>query len=231
MRKLCLLIALTGSLASYQCSALTVNITRDPSYSQQPGGEFTVSLDPSDAGDPVFTSIINNYDPSTKVNGGFETFCLSSLIGAQGNPQNGTLTPNGVAVGTAWLYSKFVNQTLLGYTWAPGAGREASAWELQNAIWALQGTPVFDWAAANVFLTSAQFTSVFSSLAAAELAASGAYNVDALNLTHNNADGRPETSQPMLAVVSSAIPDGGATVMLLGLALGGFCFFSRKLRA
>jgi len=82
-----LVIALTGLLASYQCFALTVNITRLGNYGTSPGGEFTVTLDPSDAGDPVFQNILKNYDASTMVNGGFETFCLSSLIGAQGNPQ------------------------------------------------------------------------------------------------------------------------------------------------
>jgi hypothetical protein len=225
MKKLCLLIALTGVLASYQCSALTVNINRNPNYSQVPGGEFTVTLDPSDAGDPVFQYIISHYDASTTVNGGFETFCLSSGTGLLGNPQNGTLTPNGVALGTAWLYSKFVNQTLAGYTWAPGAGRAASAWALQNAIWELQGTAVYDLAAAASYFNSA--VAFFGSTANAESAANGAYHIDALNLTHNDPNGRPEVSQPMLA----AVPDGGATVMLLGLALGGFCFVSRKLRA
>jgi len=201
-----------------------VNISRDPNYSQVPGGEFTVTLDPSDAGDPVFQSILNHYDASTMVNGGFETFCLSSAIGVLGNPQNATLTPNGVAVGTAWLYSQFVNQTLA-YNYTPGAGRIASAWALQNAIWELQGTLVFDYTAALGYYTQA--VTFFGSAANAELAANGAYNVDAMDLTATNPNGGRETSQPMLV----SVPDGGATVMLLGLALGGFCLVSRKLRA
>jgi hypothetical protein len=226
MKRICLLIALTGVMASYQCWALTVNITRDAGvYAQQPGGEFTVTLDPSDAGDPVFQSILSHYDASTIVNGGFETFCLSSTTELLGNPQNATLTPNGVTLGTAWLYSQFVNQTLAGYTWAPGAGRVASAWDLQNAIWELQGTPVYDLAAAAGYYNLA--VAFFGGAANAELAANGVYNIDAFVLTHNNADGRPEVSQPMLV----AVPDGGATVMLLGLALSGFCFVSRKVRA
>lgn len=227
MRKLCLLIALMGVLASYQCFALTVNITRNANFSQAPGGEFNVALDPSDAGDPVFQTIINHYDPSTLINNGFQTFCISTSTELLGNPQNATLTPNGVNLGTAFLYELFVNQTLLGYNYTLGAGRVASAWELQNAIWELQGQTVYDFSAANVFLTSAQFTSVFSTLAAAEVAANGAYGVDALDLTYTNPNGRQEVSQPMLVEV----PDGGATVMLLGLALSGFCFVSRKMRA
>jgi hypothetical protein len=223
MRKLCLLIALTGLLASYQCFALTVNINREPGYAQVPGGEFNVSLDPSDAGDPVFASILSHYDASTTVGGGFETFCLSETTELLGNPQNGTLTPSGVAAGTAWLYSQFVNQSLAGYNYTPGAGRIASAWALQNAIWELQGTSVLDPTAAAYYYNLA----VTSLGLANALALTGGYSVDALDLTYANPNGGQIVSQPMLAVV----PDGGATVMLLGLALGSFCFVSRKMRA
>jgi hypothetical protein len=223
MRKLCLLIALTGSLASYQCYALTVDINRVPGYAEVPGGEFTVVLDSSDAGDPVYASIISHYDASTIVGGGFETFCLSSTTELLGNPQNATLTSSGVAAGTAWLYSQFVNQTLAGYNYTPGAGRVTSAWALQNAIWELQGTSVLDPTAAATYYNLA----VTSLGLANALALTGGYSVDALDLTYANPNGGQIVSQPMLAVV----PDGGATVMLLGLALGSFCFVSRKMRA
>jgi hypothetical protein len=226
MRKLCLLIALTGSLASYQCSALTVNINRYGNYGQSPGGEFTVTLAASDAGDPVFQTILNSYDASTTVNGGFETFCISSTTGILGNPQDATLTPNGVVVGTAWLYSQFVKQApALGYDYTPGAGRVASAWALQNAIWELQGTTVYDYTAAAGYFNMA--VAFFGSAALAEVAANGAYGIDAMDLTYVNPNGGRVQSQPMLV----AVPDGGVTAILLGLALGGIGLVSRKIRA
>jgi len=223
MRKLCLLIALTGSLASYQCYALTVDINREAGYAEVPGGEFTVNLDPSDAGDPVFTSILSHYDASTIVNGGFETFCLSSTTELLGNPQNATLTSSGVAAGTAWLYSQFVDQKLAAYDYTVGAGRVASAWALQNAIWELQGNSVLDPTAAAFYYNLAVTTLGLANA----IALTGGYSVDAVNLTYASPNGGQIVSQPMLAVV----PDGGATVMLLGLALGSFCFVSRKMRA
>ena len=54
---------------------------------------------------------------------------------------------------------------------------------------------------------------------------SGQFGVDALRLN----DQAGEVTQPMLAFVG--VPDGGATLMLLGLGLGSLGAFSRRFRA
>jgi hypothetical protein len=234
MRKLCLLIALTGVLASYQCFALTVTVVRNAGYygavaNEAEGGEFTVTA--TDPSNPLFQNIIAHYDSSTMVNGGFETFCLDINVPLYPNPQGATVTPTGVSMGVAWLYNQFVKQSLAGYIWAPGGsaaaggtgtGRANSAFMLQNAIWELEGQSGYDVGAAAYYVGLA--TAHFGSLAAAEAAANGAFQIDQLVLTYPAGSGN--LSQPMLAFV----PDGGATVMLLGLALGSFCFVSRKMR-
>ncbi len=225
MNKLCLLLAASGSLVAFQCQALTVDVNvYRPNYSTSPGGEFTVTLDPSDAGDPMFAYIYHNYASVATLNGGFETFCVNESIPFN-SPANATLTPGAITAGTAFLYYEFAKGNLVGYDYTTlgATGRGLSAWELQNAIWKLQGQTVYDQSAASVFLTSAQFTSVFATLADAKVLNNGALGVDQLDLGQVNGS---RVYQPMLALV----PDGGTTIMLMGIALGGFGLISRKLR-
>jgi hypothetical protein len=230
MKKLLTLAALAGMLAVQQASALTVNVNRTPGYATQPGGEFTVT---STAPDAAFNAILANFAPVAIVNGGFQTFCLSLSTELLGNPQAGTLTPSGVAAGTADLFSAFGHGTLAGYVYAPpGAGRQAAAAQLQAAIWYLQGftqaqinasfgSSIFD-ASTSVYVAKA--VTNLGSLANAEAANNGGFGVDALTLTHDGV-----VSQPLLALVS--VPDGGSTVMLLGFALSGIGLISRRIRA
>jgi hypothetical protein len=228
MKKLLTLAALAGMLAVQQASALTVNVNRTPGYATQPGGEFTVT---STAPDAAFNAILANFAPVAIVNGGFQTFCLSLSTELLGNPQNGSLTPSGVAAGTADLFSAFGHGTLA-YNYTPGAGRQAAAAQLQGAIWYLQGfsqaqinasfgSSIFD-ASTSVYVGKA--VSDLGSLANAEAANNGGFGVDALTLTHDGV-----VSQPLLALVS--VPDGGSTVMLLGFALSGIGLISRRIRA
>jgi hypothetical protein len=228
MKKLLTLAALAGMLAVQQASALTVNVNRTPGYATQPGGEFTVT---SVAPDAAFNAILANFAPVAIVNGGFQTFCLSLSTELLGNPQNGSLTPSGVAAGTADLFSAFGHGTLA-YNYTPGAGRQAAAAQLQGAIWYLQGfsqsqinasfgSSIFD-ASTSVYVGKA--VSDLGSLANAEAANNGGFGVDALTLTHDGV-----VSQPLLALVS--VPDGGSTVMLLGFALSGIGLISRRIRA
>lgn len=218
MKKVLFLAALTGALA-VRAMALEVDVNRNPGYFTTPGGEFTItSVNPSD---PAFAAILSHYDASTMVGGGFQTFCLSEDTALLGNPQLATLTPNGVAIGVAWLYQQFVQQTLPLYNYTPGSGRAASAFALQNAIWTLEGLNNVDPPAGAGYVALA--VSHFGTLSAAEAAANGAFGVDALNLTSLTGD----VSQPMLALV----PDGASTIMLLGFALSGIGLVSRKLRA
>lgn len=238
MKKTSLLVIVGCALASYQCLALDVNVTRNAGYvgavpQEAEGGEFNViAVNPAD---PVFQSILLNYTANTIVNGGFETFCADVTVEGGGNPEGATFSQNGVSEGVAYLYYEFAKGTLANYDYTPGGsagpggvgstGRAGSAFALQNAIWQLEGQES-DTAAGSYYYNLAinYFGGGVAGLAEALSAANGDFGVDELLLTYP-ADGRTFV-QPLLVLV----PDGGATVILLGMALGGFCLFSRKLR-
>jgi hypothetical protein len=226
---------LMGMALAIQCSALTVSVSRVAGYWEGSGGEFNVA-NSGNPTDPAFLAELSHFNsnPSTATivtgpNGvGFETFCNSGFVELQGNPQNGTFTPNNVAWGTAWLYSQFAAGTLAGYNYTPGAGRAASAYAFQNAIWELDGTggsylnPTA--AGITVFLTEAANAALatYGSSFSDTSAANGAFDVYELYLTYN---GVP--SQPMLGF-GVPVPDGGSTIILLGMALTGIGLFSRR---
>jgi hypothetical protein len=229
MKRICISGVLMGVAIALQCSALTVDITRVNGYYQYPGGEFNVtSVNPSD---PQFLAILGHYSPSAIVSGGFETFCNSGNTGLQGNPQTATIIPNNVSLGGAWLYSQFALGILSGYDYNPSgafgifASRADAAYALQNAIWALNQT------GANDLNTGAFGYSYFMGLAFGMFgnsetnAANGAYGVEELYLSVTSPNGGQIVAQPMLVLV----PDGGSTVILLGMALAGIGYFSRRL--
>jgi hypothetical protein len=227
MKKIYTIIGLMGVAIGFQCSALTVDVTRVNGYYTYPGGEFNIaSVNPTD---PQFLTILGRYSPSAIVDGpngvGFETFCNSGNTGLQGNPQTGTPVALNVSLGGAWLYSQFAAGTLAGYDYSvSGAGgiftsRAQAAYALQNAIWGLNGT------GANDFDASAYGLSYFLGLTYSMFGnnetnnSAGAYGVEELYLTYNGTE-----AQPMLVLV----PDGGSTIILLGMALTGVGFFTRR---
>ena len=218
MKKLLIVATLAGTLGVQNCFAFAVNATRTIGYYADGGGEFTVT----DAPDPIFESIYQNYAAVATLNGGFQTFCISTTTGVKnnGNSLDASLDPSGIAVGTAWLYTMFAKGTLPFYNYSdtsPGGGRSVSAVELQNAIWELQGQH-FDPELAALYIGIA--IEQFGSLEAASATAVG--SVDGLRMTFNG-----DPSQPMLALV----PDGGVTLMLLGLGLSSLGAFSRRFRS
>ena len=220
MKKLLIVASLAGLLVAQQCIAFTVNVYTTGGYFNDGGGEFTVTDPPSDP----FQQIYQNYAPVATVGGGFETFCISTAIDLQSNPLDATLDPTGVSVGTAYLYTMFATGTLpynyngFNLPFSDPNSRAASAWQLQNAIWELQGIPPFDPVAGTDYVAMA--VSRFGSLENAQALAVGA--VATLRMTSGGTD-----SQPMLAFV----PDGGATLLLLGLALSSLGACSRRFRA
>lgn len=228
MKKLCTIAALVGVLTALSASAMTVNQSRVPGYFTLPGGEFTIT---SVTPDPAFDNLYKNYASAATLNGGFQTFCINTSINVKNSPLDAMVGSGAVSLGAGFLYSQFAHGTLAGYDYTPGSGRAASAWALQNAIWALQKQNVFDQTAANTFLSSVQFSSVFANLAAAQLGGGEVYGVrqllmDKVTVGTAGANGTVITpSQPMLVLV----PDGGMTLMLLGFALSGLGLISRKI--
>jgi len=126
--------------------------------------------------------------------------------GRFGNGGGGPGDP--ISAQTAYLYSNFWNATLVGYNYVFGAGRLASARDLQLAIWYFEdelnssdGTPnglkpslALLTPGANAFITAAN-------LAVSSGAWSGIANVRVLNLTTFNAQGQIVQVQSVLVLV------------------------------
>lgn len=163
----------------------------------------------------------------------FQTFCLEqpesvangnvnyvvndeAVIGGTNSGTPGDQGGDIISQGTAWLYSLFARGILTDYFTNPD--RIVAAALLQQAIWALEDEDSAG--AANPFYNSAvaQFGSVSE---AKKSTPTGSYGVWVLNNTVNRAN-----AQDMLYYA----PDGGSTVMLLGLSLTGLSLLARSKR-
>jgi hypothetical protein len=109
-------------------------------------------------------------------------------------------------MGTAWLYSQFRAGTLAGYS----SGLTATAGQLQNAIWWLEGEITAD-QSANPFIT--QIPNAAWRAYNSGTDANGAFGVVALNLTYPNG-GR---AQDQLALVPVPVPE--PTTIIAGALL------------
>ena len=214
MKKKLLLIPFTiiASLAVFGplASANTVQLNLGNRQSGI-GGEFNaVSSD--------FNPIAMGYAASTTYNGGFETFCIeysehftpgsTYYYGISQGAMNGGVSggnPDPISRGTAWLYLQFATGHLQDYDYA---NSNASAADLQAAIWFLEEE---GGANPNQFVQLVM-TTLGPNYQAAN---NGYYGVGVLNLWNDSNHMLPAQDQLML------VPDGGSTVMLLGLGLLG----------
>lgn len=215
------------------------------------GGEFLVKSDGTAASTAFVDATKAFYSPLAIYQGGFETFCIEynenfnpgSKYEFQVSPgaiKGGQTVSDPVSVGTAYLYGLFAKGTLGtlgGYNYASST----SAGNLQNTIWFLEGErkglPSGPFVAnpgtfnslliaefgtlANAMLDSATSTSY-------GLVTAASFGVAALNL------GGPPTwpNQDQLVYQGGGfrlVPDGGATLMFLGVAIGGLSLLRRKL--
>ncbi len=216
---------------------------RYDAYSNGSGGEFTLfdvtNLDLSGYVAGV-TSGIEGKSSS------FQTFCLERTENAANSHfvvgtevvRGSTGSSDALSLGTSWLYSQFAQGSLSSYLYNDFSGnsRDDSAELLQLAIWALEGEDVGSTnLTTNVFYQAA--ISNFGSLAAATSDATvGAYGVyvlnnfdSASNLSKfvNSGDDSKGRKQDF---VYFAVPEGGATAMLLGLAFGAAALVRRATR-
>lgn len=232
MKKLLLIatVAVAGFVAT-PSQATVVTVARVSGYFQTSprGGEYNVS--------PVIGS---GYDSSVLVNGGYQSFCLErDEFVTSGGSYNASVNSGGIAMGggdnsntgdqislgTAWLYSQFTSGILAGYNYAAGVLRGASSYALQLTIWHLEDETLSAaeqayLAANNMFLVAA--TSQFG--ANVKNDNNGLFSVGVLNLTEINPQNAP--AQDLL----TRLPDGGASVLLLGMAMLGLGAFRRALR-
>jgi hypothetical protein len=232
MKRLCVLAGLVGVLAVPEVQAqMQITLYQDiNSYSD--GGEFNavpnaalLSVNPTLAGYTALTADLAAGNPN------FQTFCIETgEYFYPGTTYNVTISqkilydggqfPNGepITTGTAWLYSQFAAGTLSGYDYND-SGRAASAGDLQQAIWYLQGEE------ASLVNGGADGTAFFNTAVTAlggavNYAANGAYGVVALNLWDSSNNGAQD--QLMVVPGPSSVPEPSAVSFgLLFLLLPG----------
>jgi len=235
MRKLSFVLLLVAALATPALAGeVRVGATYGP-YQTGSGGEFTVIA--------VTGFDTSHYAPGTTSNVGgivnsFQTFCIEnssppeyiytntsyraelSRNAVNGGPGAGA-DGDPISVGTGWLYSQFATgswQNGLSYNY--GANRSVSADAFQKTIWWLEGEGGLAYSAGNMYMAAvvAKFSSACApaDLACAQAAAKADggwnYGVYAINMWDKGTGG---LRQDQLFYV----PDGGATLMLLGGAL------------
>jgi hypothetical protein len=195
--------------------AATIQVEQTSGASFSDGGEFTAKTTP-----PEILGL------QTQGPGTFQTFCLESQVFLNvDTPYIYTKTQtdhsgNSLKMGTAWLFSKFSTDSLPGYAHNP-----TQAGLLQGAIWFFQGqTPTQDAAGFDVTANNPYVLDAVGALgASAGNASAGAFGVFVLDL--NSANGAP--AQDLLGIIP--VPDGGATIALLGFALVAFESLRRRL--
>jgi hypothetical protein len=183
---------------------------------------------------------------------GFSTFCLeySEYLNFSDN-YDGTLNltvMNGgidntdpgagdpLSKGTAWLYQLFATGNLASYGYAYGtdpyssteiANRKSSGDALQHAIWSLEDEVSGVTTGNNQYL--AAVVAHFGSLASAKSAADASFGVSAINMAL--ASDRSQRQQDVLVYLGTPVPDGGATLGMLGAGLVGVGLFRRRMVA
>ncbi len=246
------LLAISGAQASASTIVLNTNNFSDSAG----GGEFAATVtSPSSLGINT-AGYSTNAATQTIFNGNFETFCLEANV--EFNPgvtynvsvsQTVLKTGGPLTIGAAWLYTQFAAGTLSGYNYSQTSktggqyDRAISALGLQYAIWYLQAQsepgngPLITLTDANNHGAGAFLTDLANSAYSATKfnANNGTLGVAALVLT---TVGNPnDYHQDQLVLTSpgggggAGVPDGGATVALLGAAIGGMSFFKRRLAA
>jgi hypothetical protein len=194
--------------------------SRQGGYYAGNGGEFTASRlnGLSNADYAAAASNIGNLDPS------FQTFCIETnefvttnpvyfeVNSAAVNGGAGGPDPDPISQGTAWLYSQFASGALANYFTGT---RSVQAGLLQQAIWALEGEGTAG--VGNVYYNLAMAHGGLTDAAAGYL---GVY------VLNNYSDpARTAVAQDFLYY---SVPDGGATLALLGGALIGLGALRRK---
>jgi hypothetical protein len=174
-----------------------------------PGGEFILSS----AGVAPFSTFCLEYNEYLSFGVPYTVDSISGV--AYNGGISGQVLSGGdpLSAETAYLYHQFRYGTLSSYDYGTGAAHAASANQLQNAIWALEGE-------INPSTISDQALTWYNMAGAAVSAKSwtGLGDVQVLNISRN---GTLAQSQLVL------VPEPGILV-LLGIALMGVAVFTRR---
>jgi hypothetical protein len=208
-------------------------------YQTGSGGEFTLN--------PINLTRwldLSGYKADTKdvgVAGTFQSFCVEGLEYIYPYPATydavkntaavwGSVGPLGdpISVGTGWLYAQFATEHWVGglsYDYLnTSEGRKTDAGLLQNAIWWLEGEEdiVYDINHPNKYI--AAVINEFHTEVGAKADGGEKYGVYVLNLT----SGSTLAQDQLWMDPSGGVPDGGMTVVLLGLAIACLAFIFRR---
>jgi len=227
MKRFFILAGLLGVLATSAVQAqMQITLYQDIyNYSYGDGGEFNavpnaalLAVNPTLAG---YTSATANL-AAGPVN--FQTLCVETTVYFTPGDTYDVIISNSIlpddqfpsgepiTLGTAWLYSQFAAGTLTGYDYTEGSGRIATAGDLQQAIWYLQGD------VASLVNGSADGTAFYNEAATAlgmaniNSAANGAYGVVCLNLRDGN-----DQDQLMVVPEPGVVSFGLLLLLPLGL--------------
>ncbi len=239
---MCLLATAIASLAAPTVVGSTITLNLNTAlFTALPGGEYNAVpggtlVQPTTLVPYTPADILAGYASVAKVGTGFQTFCLeenesftpgksyftainTGAVGGGVNLGHPGIIPgfDPLSQGTAWLYSQFAKGSLASYNYTFGAGRIATAKELQQTIWWLEDETTVK--PLNPFTTAvyAQFVDPKKD------ATAGEFGVWALNVTLR--DGTRRQDVPVYLT-----PDGGLTLTFLGFGLGGLALLSRRMQ-
>jgi hypothetical protein len=232
-------VILATAVISPAVKADTVDLYYGP-YAYSVGGEFTAVTSPSYNANYSPLALAQVTDDNNVTQTGFETFCVQTSVDftpynwGNSTPYNFTTSLNSVGApdafalseGAAYLYSQFAQGILGNYDYTDAGTRITDAGELQAALWALQGQsyPGFSGIAGNPYYAEAE--SYLGANLETPATLSTDFGVEMMNLTDGN--GNPAQNQLIYLGGSNngyqPVPDGGATLELLGLSLGGLAF-------
>ena len=213
--------------ATNSFAALTVTLTQNTSgYSGANGG--------------------GEFKAVTSGNGTFQTFCID--VGHEfypGKTYNYSLSQqtfvgsgNNISIGTAWLYSQFLDGNLYNLN-TFGSGRTADATSLQSVFWGLENSSYGS--SSSYFNNSNPFyqavVTKFGSLAAAEAdaGANNIYGVEVMNLYSGNDPSKCLAQSQLVRVPrppTASVPEPSTIVagalLLLPLSISAVKILRRK---
>lgn len=213
MKKVVLACLTAGLFSSLTASAATVKFHDGPGTTG--GGEFYADLG------------ADNVGPLTASNGAkadYISFCLEKSETLAFNTvyhyevAQKTTSNDFISRATAWLYLQFLSGTLAGYN-----GTSTAANNLQNAIWFLEDEGGQNNAYAQLAMANAAHD---IGTDAKTQANNGYYGVGVMQLWSN--PNRTGARQDQLIRIN--VPDGGTTLVFLGMAMTGLAAASRRSR-
>ncbi|MBZ5499133.1 MAG: hypothetical protein LAP85_22265 [Acidobacteriia bacterium] len=217
-------IALTPALMAGPLQVTTIGGAGYGPFQTGTGGEFTFSPSAN------FLWVLNKgyVDGVTKNLPGlpntFQTFCVEEAEFVYPNTtfdvtiSNKSIFTNvSLTLGAAWLYHQFQTGQLANYDYTNRPAAQIQA--LQTAIWYFMGVAP-DPGAGNVFRNLG--------IANGGFALNTTIPVAVLNLW---APGQVGTTAGARQDMLVCVPDGGLTLMLLGIGVGSLALISRRLRA